>query len=316
MQPRNEWAIVLAGGDGTRLSILKNESGASVPKQFWSVRNGRSLLADALARAGRVVPLERTVVVVAEHHREFWEPELRSLPPGNVVVQPKNRGTAVGVLLPLLSVLRRDPNARVILLPSDHFVAREGVLASSLRLALDAVDTESARTVLLGIAPAAPETSYGWIVPTTMRGKVAGVAAFVEKPDARTAQHLLQRGAVWNSFALAAVGDALIALYERALPGLVRRVRAAMEDGQLDALYAELETRDFCRDLLQGAEAFLRITRVPFCGWTDLGTPERVAACIEKHGREAARAAGRFDLSAALRRLGLLHEGAACLYLG
>src|SRR5262245_39381555 len=122
------WALVLAAGDGTRLRELTTRNGIATPKQYCSLRGGRSLLGDVLARAGRCVPRRRIVVVVAEQHRRFWERELADFPPENIVVQPSNRGTAAGILLPLLTVLERDPGARLAVLPSDHFVVRESVM--------------------------------------------------------------------------------------------------------------------------------------------------------------------------------------------
>jgi mannose-1-phosphate guanylyltransferase len=159
------WAIVLAAGNGTRLSELTTRDGIATPKQFCSLRGGRSLLGDALARAGRCAPRKQIVVVVAEEHRRFWESELADMPPENVVVQPRNCGTAAGILLPVLSVLERDPEARLAILPSDHFVAREYVMAESLRLALASLEEHPSGVTLLGITPDAPETGYGWIVP-------------------------------------------------------------------------------------------------------------------------------------------------------
>src|SRR5262245_31154240 len=107
------WAIVLAAGEGKRLRELTMRGGIDTPKQFCSLRGGRSLLGDALARAARIAPRKRMLVVVAAEHRRFWERELADLPRENVIVQPANRGTAAGVLLPALTVLERDPEARL-----------------------------------------------------------------------------------------------------------------------------------------------------------------------------------------------------------
>jgi len=307
----NEWAIVLAAGDGTRLSVLTDASRTPVPKQFWALRGERSLLGDALARASRLVPRERTVVIVAEKHRAHWERELAAHPRENVIVQPENRGTGPGVLLPLLSILRRDPAARVLIVPSDHFVADERVLASSLRLALGAAASGGGRIVLLGISPSSPETGYGWIVPRERNG-LDRLEAFVEKPPAEVASELMRRGGLWNSFLMAADGRTLLDLFVRRRPDLVARLRAGLLD--LSRLYAGLETADFSREILQGGERSLWLVRVPECGWTDLGTPQRVAECVASlAAREPARRPGtrtrgeaRLSLPVALQRFGLL----------
>jgi len=80
-----------------------------VPKQFCSLRGGASLLDEALARGEAVTSRSRVLAVVAGCHRRWWEGALRSLPPDNVIVQPENKGTAAGLLLPLLHIVTRDP---------------------------------------------------------------------------------------------------------------------------------------------------------------------------------------------------------------
>ena len=280
----SSWAVVLAAGEGTRLRELTTRNGIATPKQFCSLRGGRSLLGDALARAARCVPRKRVLVVVAEEHRRFWEPELADFPAENVVVQPANRGTAAGILLPLLTVLERDPEARLAILPSDHFVARESVMAESLRLALASLEESAGGVTLLGITPDAPETGYGWIVPESTARLLARVERFVEKPEPARASELFAAGAVWNSFLLATRASALLELYDQRLPALLAAFQAAFGRSgrapRLAELYARLGARDFSRELLQESASHLRVAIVPPCGWTDLGTPERVTQCL------------------------------------
>ena len=287
---RHEWALVLAAGEGTRLrSLTTGADGVTVPKQFCHVRGKASLLQTALQRAVRVVPRERTLAVVAAHHRRWWTRELGSLAAENLVVQPRNRGTAVGILLPLLEVLRRDPEARLLVLPSDHYVGEEGVLAASARRAFAEIDRHPEKVVLLGIAPDTSDAEYGWISPGPTAGEgLFEVASFVEKPKRETAGRLRRQGGVWNSFIFVARGRALLRLYEQRLPGLVRGLTGAFADrssgvvrwSEVSALYDRLPAHDFSGDLLQGSEGALRLLPVPACGWTDLGTPSRVLSCL------------------------------------
>jgi mannose-1-phosphate guanylyltransferase len=207
----HRWVIVLAGGRGSRLSTLtRDRAGTVVPKQFCSLHGGRSLLADALARAALLAPPERTLMVVVQQHERFWLRELAAQAAVHVVVQPRECGTAPGVLLPLLAVLQRDPEALVTLLPSDHFVGDEASLAGDLRAAQDAAASAPHRVLLLGIRPDAPEPEYGYVLPGPGHGATRKVAAFVEKPAREHAAALIARGAVWNAFLVVARAGTLL----------------------------------------------------------------------------------------------------------
>jgi mannose-1-phosphate guanylyltransferase len=285
------WAIVLAAGEGARLQALTTDSaGVSIPKQFCSLRGGASLLHEAIRRAERLCDRERICVVVAAGHRPWWEPALATLARGNVIVQPRNRGTGNGILLPLLYIRRRDPEARIIVLPSDQHVHDEKRLETALRRALGWIDEDPARAILLGIEPDDVDPGLGYIVPGGEgRCGVRSVDRFVEKPAAAAARALMDRGALWNAFILAARARTLLDLFERRFPDVVARMQAAVaRDARNPAephatlrVYESLPEIDFSRHVAQGAEDRLRVLAVPACGWSDLGTPARVARALE-----------------------------------
>jgi len=292
----NRWALVLAAGSGTRLSSLTTDgTGESVPKQFCSLNGGSSLLEEALERVAGLVAPAQTIVIVAEEHRRHWQHAFENLPPQNVIVQPRNRGTANGILLGVSAILERDPGALVAIVPSDHYVAREDVLARALDRALTAVGAERAASVgFLGFEPESADPELGYIV----RGEPLGdgscaVARFVEKPPRADAAKLLKRRALWNSFILVARAAALVelvALRYAAEVAAFRKVwcRESAEREpiaqQLARLYETLPELDFSRHVVQDTSAPLHVVPVPACGWSDLGTPQRVAECLGRLG--------------------------------
>ncbi|MGH9886306.1 MAG: sugar phosphate nucleotidyltransferase, partial [bacterium] len=238
------WAIVLAGGEGSRLRALTTtRSGVTVPKQFCSLAGGPSLLRQTLERAAALVPRDQIVVVVSEAHRAFWRDALADVPARNVVVQPANRGTAPGILLPVLHVCREDPAAELLVLPSDHHVEDEATLRRAFVSALRDLRADPGRLILLGITPDAADAQYGWIVPgRRLRGDTRAIELFVEKPPADRASTLFARGALWSSFLFACRASTLLETYELAEPGLLRAFmaeswRLAAADGSLDDLY-------------------------------------------------------------------------------
>jgi len=287
------WGVILAGGSGSRLNTLTTDAdGTVIPKQYCSFLGGPSLLRKTIDRLGVVVDANRIVVVVSAQHRRWWEPELSDIAPENVIVQPCNRGTACGVLLPLIFILSRDPCARVVVSPSDHFVHDELTLTSSLMAAQTHVDALPDRLVLLGMVPDRPETGYGWITPFPgHQGSVRGVASFVEKPDGEVAEELMRSGALWSSFTFVAAGETLMNHFRRSMPWLVEKFDRRLEfatghnrNYALLSLYDRLPTVDFSRGLLEQLGGGIHVLAVPPCGWTDLGTPERVSECAMRFG--------------------------------
>ena len=291
------WAIVLAAGQGKRLSSLTaDERGVAVPKQFCSLRGGSSLLRETLCRVAAVAPRQRICTVVAAEHRHWWQRELGDMPRENIIVQPADRGTAHGILLPLLHVERRDPQANILLLPSDHHVHDENTLASALRDALHHVAAQPRRLLMLGIEPDEADPELGYIVPGKLLGKALhSVARFVEKPPLDAAQELVQVGALWNAFIIAAHGHALLRLFALQLPENLAGMRRALRcdrysperPAALGEFYLRLQNIDFSQHLLPGAEALLRVLPVPACGWSDLGTPQRLAVTLQRLPRAA-----------------------------
>jgi mannose-1-phosphate guanylyltransferase len=277
------WAVVLAAGEGSRLrSLTRDENGVAVPKQFCSLQGGPCLLQEALQRAASAVPLQRICSVVAEQHRQWWAPILSYLPEQNVISQPQNKGTAFGILLPLLRILERDPHATVLLLPADHYLSDEKVMAASLRRAAALAQSDPGSIYLLGVEPDEPDTELGYIVPEAPGlHEASAVLRFIEKPNAARARSLLEEGALWNVFIMAGTVRTLLSLFDKRFATTIAAMRG-FEGANLDSIYQSLRSVDFSRDVLQGRESMLKVLTVPRCGWTDLGTPERVGQILEQ----------------------------------
>jgi len=290
----NRWTLILAAGSGTRLqSLTADGRGRTVPKQFCSLNGGESLLEETFARARTISAERRIVTVVAAEHRPFWGELLADYDADQIVIQPTNRGTANGMLLGLSAIRARDPEALVTILPSDHFVAHEDVLRRALSRALAIAELGAADGAIyfLGIRPELADPELGYIV----RGEDAPdgtstIARFVEKPSREVAEHLRRYQALWNSFIIVARAAALIDLIaERHLPVVMAfdrlwQIPDAMGErsSALRHLYAELPPIDFSRDVVEHAGAPLKVVPVPYCGWSDLGTPRRVAECLAR----------------------------------
>jgi mannose-1-phosphate guanylyltransferase len=239
-----------------------------------------------LARAHAVVGRARTTAIVSEAHAGYWRTLLPMMPSDNLVVQPANRGTAIGLLLPALRILERDPEARLLILPSDHYVEDERTLAVAARMALRQVrGSRCVGVVLLGIEADDADPGLGYVVPGEARGPCRAIERFVEKPAPDEARQLCRRGALWNSFIIACRARSLLDLYLARCPAVVGALRAIdlHDDAAVARVYDGLPSLDFSRDIVVGQEDRFAVMPVPHCGWSDLGTPQRLAQTLERH---------------------------------
>jgi mannose-1-phosphate guanylyltransferase len=266
------WAIVLAGGEGSRLrSLVRLLHEQPIPKQFATLVGEQSLLQSTLERVRAVAPPDRTMVVVSRDQEELARRQLVDSGEIEIVVQPENRGTALGILLPLARLRRRDPDASVAIFPSDHYVPRPTPYVDSVCRSL-----RSQRITLLGVSPERADPDLGWIVPSGPLSEGMGaVERFVEKPDRAVAETLFDQGALWNSFVIVGPLRDIWALAAVHLPNDTAAFERADDSSLIDRLYQSERQVDFSRAILERATG-LRVARVDGSGWTDWGTPERV----------------------------------------
>ena len=291
-QSRNRAAIILAGGEGSRLaSLTRGADGRHVPKQFCSLVAGPTLLDRTRKRVSLSVSSDRTWFALNRAHQPFYAPLLAGVPTHNLVVQRANRGTAPAILYSLLRLAQSAPRASVLLTPSDHYVSDEAALMKYVDLAFAAVDERPEMSVLLGITPDSPETGYGWIEPAPVKGtaplRTFPVRRFWEKPPGDVACELMATGCLWNSFMMVGQLPALLGLFILAMPELYvsfwkikPTLGTVFEEEIVGRFYQGLRSSDFSRQVLESAAQSLHVLPVIDVGWSDLGEPDRVAKAI------------------------------------
>ena len=257
-------AVILAGGSGTRFWPL---SRAKKPKQFLALVTGRTLIAETFLRVEPLCSNERAWVVCGADHAEAVRKALPGLPPAHLVVEPAARNTAPAIGLACVHALREDRDATLMVLPSDHHIARPDAFRGALSAAARACANGDLLTI--GIHPTRPETGYGYLRQGAERSAgVFAVEAFVEKPDAATALRYVRDPAYsWNAGIFVFRADAMLDALRRHLPQVHETLTrggdfAALRSISID--YGVMEPE---------SQTTRRIALVPGdFGWSDVGS--------------------------------------------
>jgi mannose-1-phosphate guanylyltransferase len=221
----NLWAVILAGGQGQRMtSLVRSWLGYPRPKQYCTFVGTRSMLQHTIDRAAKVVDSNRIVTVIGDNHLPYVWQSLKHDMVGRILRQPGGGGTGAGIVQAVTYVLAAHPEATFLILPSDHFFYPESLLPADLNRMVRIAETFDDRLVLLGAKADGPEQDYGWIEPdNNMEDGLSGVKTFWEKPAAGQAREFLREGYLWNTMVMAAKGRMLWQLGKRFFPCMMQK---------------------------------------------------------------------------------------------
>jgi mannose-1-phosphate guanylyltransferase len=251
-----------------------------------------------LDRADQISLPENRATVIAQSHKTEVEQKFGNRPMGILVEQPSNRDTAAGIFLPLTFVRARDPEATVVIYPSDHFIYPEGRFVQIVRNALGAAEELRDKAVILGAHPNSLELEYGWIKlgmqNVGLKGQASHlVEAFYEKPHVSLARSAMESGALWNTLIVAARVSLLWDLGWRYFPQIMRqfeRLATAIdtpeEKSVLRSVYETLPSLNFASDLLTHATSHLAVMEMKDVLWCDWGKPERIVDTLRHIGKK------------------------------
>ncbi len=267
--------VLLCGGSGTRLWPLSRKS---YPKQFTELVGEESLFqasARRLSGPGYAAPL----VITGADFRFIATEQLAAtgIAGGTVLIEPEGRNTAPAVLAAALWLARKDPEALMLVAPSDHVIPDPAAFRAAVEAGRAAA--EAGTLVTFGITPDRPETGYGYLeLATAPNGGPVPLQRFVEKPDLATAEAMLATGSfLWNAGIFLFSVKAILAAFEAHAPELIAPVTAAVEGGATDLTFFRLDpgpwsqVADISIDyaVMEKAE---NLSVVPYTGaWSDLG---------------------------------------------
>lgn len=280
------YAVVMAGGSGTR---FWPESRAARPKQLLKLVGDRTLIQSTLDRLKALVPADRTLVLTSESLVHSVTAQLPELSARSILGEPCKRDTAPCIGLAAMLVARDDPDATMLVLPSDHVIKNAAAFAEGVRRADRLVQEVPERIVTFGIRPTYPAESFGYIERgDALKGGGQNVQAFAvkqfrEKPKAAVAREYMESGRIyWNSgifvWRASTIIDAL-ARFQPEMYGRLRSIAAAAGKPSFEQVFrAEFDKiRGISIDyaVLEQAKNLV-VVEAPF-DWDDVGSWQAIA---------------------------------------
>ena len=292
--------IVLAGGEGQRLRpFIRRFRRDDLPKQYLNLIGTHTMLEQTFRRAEKLIRKQHLFTVVSQAHLRYPEVkrQLSDRPKETVVLQPENKETAPGLLLPFTYLYRYFPDATVVVLPSDHFILQEDLFANYLQLACRVVETDPSRFILLGVQPDRAEPEYGYILPVQEKNDLGihRVLRFVEKPQPPAAREIIARGGLWNTMVMIFKAKTLMDLVRTTACSLyssfkriIDAIGTTEERDVVEETYKNIEPLNFSRGILENLPLLnsVSLSVLPVKGvyWSDLGSERRLLGALQKTG--------------------------------
>jgi len=278
--------VILAGGVGTRLWPFSKRNS---PKQFHSfLGDNQSLLQATFIRAAKIVGKENVWLVTTKAHKAMCRKQLSKLSPNQIITEPVGRNTAAAIYLAAKVISKKDSQATLAILPSDHYIGLPLEFTKICKMALKICEAEPKQIVTLGIQPTEPNTGYGYVEIGDRHQEIDGtviekVKRFREKPDLATAKRFLRsRKFVWNSGCFFVNSLELINNFSRLAPKVQKSVDRYLKD-PTTTNYQAVPSVPFDSAVVEIATD--RLVIPANIGWSDLGSWEALYQILtEKNG--------------------------------
>ena len=287
MEYSKDYCVILAGGRGKRLWPCSREA---VPKQFIDFfGTGRTQLQATYDRIVKLLPTEHIYVCTCREYLEMSREQLPDVPERNFIVEPINRNTAPSVAWAAMRILKREPEANVIVVPSDQMVLNEASFTHSVELGFSYV-AENDVLMVMGVKPTRPEPGYGYIQmgDLSCKPEVYAVKSFTEKPEREFATMFMNSGEFyWNTGIFLSKVSYLLSSFEQIFPEVLRKLRYDEKEYTYEE-EMEFVTRNYPRyPNLSIDYAILEQCKNVFVmqcdfGWADLGTWHAIYESMSK----------------------------------
>ncbi|MBG0787896.1 MAG: NTP transferase domain-containing protein [Anaerolineaceae bacterium] len=284
----NFYAVIMAGGSGTRLWPLSRKG---QPKQSLAIDGENTLFQQAVQRLSGLFPQERILVVTVADQVAQLSAQVPTIPEENYIIEPLPRGTASVVGLAAMAIQSRDPQGSMAILTADHLMRNAEHLRQLLKAAYQVAQKDY--LVTLGITPTFPATGYGYIEKGEALGTFEGVKAFrvqafKEKPQLDVAEKLVVDGHhVWNSGMFIWQVATVMAEFERQMPDLyakLKKIEGAWQNeqpkGMIEAVWPTIQPQTIDYGIMEHAEKVAVIPSIDL-GWNDVGSWESLFDALD-----------------------------------
>ena len=275
----NTYCVIMAGGVGSRFWPV---STSQFPKQFHDILGtGRTLLQQTFDRLMEITTADKIMVVTHQNYKELVNEQLPEMPVENILMEPARRNTAPCIAYAAYHIKAKDPNAVMMVCPSDHIITNQKEFN---RIAEVAIAEALSSDVLLtmGIKPHRPDTGYGYIQFVHQEGKpeseIKQVKTFTEKPNLELAKQFMDSGEfLWNAGIFVWSIKSFLPELESYLPDMhanfeseVEKFGTADEQEMIDRLYPSCENESIDFGIMEKSQ---KVFTIPAdFGWSDLGT--------------------------------------------
>jgi mannose-1-phosphate guanylyltransferase/mannose-6-phosphate isomerase len=269
----------MCGGAGTRLWPASREGR---PKQFLPLFGPHSTFQDTIRRVSDPALFGRPLIVTNNQYRFLVAEQLAAIGvEADIVLEPMRRDSGAAIAAGALFAAKRESDPLVVALAADHVIADPAAFTEACRLAADAAAAD--RIVTFGVRPTRPATEYGYIRAGASIGpNVFAIDKFVEKPDAKTAEHYVSEGYLWNSGNFVFRAGLLLDEYKRFEPDSLAMVVESVERAAGDLGFVMLEPQSFARTTAKSIDYAVMertknaaVTPVSY-GWSDVGSWQAV----------------------------------------
>lgn len=222
MRNNNNYCVIMSGGVGSRFWPFSKED---KPKQFLDFfGTGRSLLQSTFERFEKIIPIENIFVVTNDSYAALTRQQLPKLSENQILLEPIRRNTAPAIAYASFHIRSKNPNANIVVAPSDHLILKEDIFLSEIERGLQFVE-QHPFLLTLGITPSRPETGYGYIQESEEQvDGISKVKTFTEKPNLDLAKVFYESGEfVWNSGIFLWNVETIIQSFRQYLPDIVNK---------------------------------------------------------------------------------------------